>query len=365
MKKQKQSFWLGLALAAVLIPGLCWAVSRHDNPHRYSKPPESFLSDILLRGIEGDSSIVCASIGLARVGSGKAPETVVWAWDAREHRWAARYGYDELPLPPGGIMQTATYTYLLDKGLMKVDEQIPTRNGRIPEFRADRRYPADMHIVDFERTTGHDSISLREGFLRNMHYVSDLLALERLTSYDWPNARTFVEWLGDAFGSADAFFLPKFDYQGKVFPAEFASIADGTGVLLSQGQVLSFYGALAHGGVKPAGKGYRIRRICSKKTAEEMCGLLRENVLSGTAARLSDCGVSVAAKTGFGMLDKGRITGDGVASLSVTSLAGFFPADAPEYTLCVTLYSTLSVKGGESACIFKEVVHHLMEEGKR
>lgn len=64
MKKQKQSFWAGLAVAAVLLPGLRWAVSRHDHPQRYMKSPESFLSDILLRGIDGDSSIVCGSIGL-------------------------------------------------------------------------------------------------------------------------------------------------------------------------------------------------------------------------------------------------------------------------------------------------------------
>ena len=70
--------------------------------------------------------------------------------------------------------------------------------------------------------------------------------------------------------------------------------------------------------------------------------MLRHNVLEGTGRTLKDSFIPIAGKYGTGILDKGHLPLYGKVQekgqVYVTSFVGFFPAYAPKYTLCVSMY---------------------------
>ena len=70
--------------------------------------------------------------------------------------------------------------------------------------------------------------------------------------------------------------------------------------------------------------------------------MLRHNVLEGTGRTLKDSFIPIAGKYGTGILDKGHLPLYGKVlekgRVYVTSFVGFFPTDAPKYTLCVSMY---------------------------
>lgn len=308
----------------------------------------------------------CVLAAVKKVGSGREPVRVLLAKDDRDSFYRDfSYHADNVPVVPGGIMQTATMLFFIDRGRIALDTKVPTNNGKLPESATG--FNEDHHIIDYEQTTGRDSISIREGFLNSYRYVTNRYVLDDIKrgagSTLWFE---FVNQFTDYFGSSPAYFLPRFAYK-TVLEKEALSIADGAGIILSQDQILNLYGSIANGGVRPAYRYHRTKAICSENTAREVSTMLRNNVLEGTGRTLRDNTVPIAGKYGSGILDKGRLPLYGDIQergrVYVTSFVGYFPADAPEYTMCVSMYYDGYPDYELCKRAFGEIVDQMKEKG--
>ena len=112
--------------------------------------------------------------------------------------------------------------------------------------------------------------------------------------------------------------------------------------------------------------------ICSHRTADSLASALRSVVTDGTGKRLKSAKCEVAGKTGTARIlvnftrngkavsayqdDEGRKRHQG-------TFVGFFPADEPEYTAIVVVYSKLSranfYGGTIPANVLKEIVNSI------
>lgn len=366
MNKQKNAFIVSASAALVLILGLpVYFGAIQERKDSYEAEKMGFLSGPLKEKMKSDSSILVASVSIVETGSGKTPNSCLLTRGKEGEIREDPYDIDRVPVIPAGMMQGPSLTYFLNRNYNKLEEKIPTCHGVIPELREKGNMIGDQHILSYEITTGKDSISVREGFLMSLRYVMDRIALNN--EQIW---REYIDKFVDYFGSSDAYYVPRI-WDRYLFRKEYASIVDGHGLHLSQGQILTFYDAIANGGVRPRHRYLRRRTICSAETARTMSELLRENVLSGTGVLLSSHPVHIAGKTGSGILGHGFVPGVLRSAVpepvAVASFVGFFPVESPQYTMCVSFYYKSDGCPASPAVpvrVFGEIVDKMMEEGK-
>lgn len=331
---------------------------------------KEILSDAITEGLEKEPDAIAGMASISRVGSPDSPISVLFSKKEKEEgRTDYSYASNQVPVFPSGIMQTATLAYYLDNGIITVNDSVITNHGILPELEDAAGYQRyDPHILDYERETGREKMSIRDGFLRSLRYVTDRYVLDHMdVKYYYNNLFIgYVDQLIDFFGTSEAYYIPNYRYQG-ILKKPAISIADGTGVLLSQWQMLNFYGSIANNGVNPRRNHGMKKRIVSEKTAKTIQNLLRDNVLEGTGVLVKDCEIPVAGKTGNGVVDKGRIPGYGILqkkdAVRSTTFVGYFPTDAPKYTMCVTYYYKDVFSYTLSSLTFKEIVNRLNQEG--
>ena len=338
MTRQRIAYLSALAASAVLFLGLLAAGACANERHWAEPALNRFLADVLRGDVASDDDgILYADIGLAAVDARGIPNHASISRDPKDGRLeVSRYSHDDIPIPPGDMMQTATYAWLLDHKRITLHERI---------------------------AAGADSVTVREAFLRPACEVS-LPPFDR-EPYFW-DSYPFVSDLVRYFGPSRAFYLPRYYYHS-LLEDEFRSITDGSGILLSQDQLLSFYGSIAREGARPERTWHHRRRICSKETASALTSLLRENILAGKDTLLARLAVPVAGRGGDGILDKGWIPFMQVRpsdSVRVSSFVGFFPSHAPKYTLCVSVYSSDTTRTETAVRIFEDIVNHLDKEGR-
>ena len=331
---------------------------------------KEILSDAITAGLDKEPDAIAGMASISQVGSPDSPISVLFS--KKEGRTDySDYSYESrrAPVFPSSIMQTATLAYYIDKGIITVNDSVITNHGILPELEDAAGYQRyDPHILDYERETGREKMSIRDGFLRSLRYVTDRYVLDHMDAkYYYNNLFIgYVDQLIDFFGTSEAYYIPNYRYQG-ILKKPAISIADGAGVLLSQRQMLNFYGSIANNGVNPRRNHGMKKRIVSEKTAKTIQTLLRDNVLEGTGVLVKDCVIPVAGKTGNGVVDKGRIPGYGLLdekdAIRSSTFVGYFPADAPKYTMCVTYYYKDVFSYTLSSLTFKEIVNRLNQEG--
>lgn len=361
----KYSYYLLLFLAVIMLS----ACNDSDRSSEYHDTVQKVLSECVQSRLDSGTSVIAGMASISMVGSSEAPVSILYSWLPDKERYGDySFDADGAPVFPSGIMQTATLAYYLDKGINGVNDSVTTNHGVLPELEDAVSYRYDPHIQDYERETGRKKMTIRDGFMKSLHYVTDRYVLDHMEPpYYYNNPFVdYVDHLKDYFGPSAAYYLPNYRYQG-VIKKQAISIADGRGVLLSQWQMLNFYGSIANGGVNPRHNYAMKKRICSEETARTIQTLLRENVLEGTGVWVKDCVIPVAGKTGNGVVDKGRIPGygnlEGKGTVRSSTFVGYFPADAPKYTMCVTYYYTDVFNYSLSALTFKEIVNQLNQEG--
>lgn len=340
-----RGLWRRVLIVLLLVAVYCIGTILPYKMYEKRQAEGSEVKDVLMGPLQSyidttDKAPVCVLASISEVGSGRDPFRVLLAKDNKDGYYRDfSYYADNVPVVPGGIMQTATLMFYIDRGRITLDMNVPTNKGKLPELMSG--FNEDPHIIDYERTTGRDSISIREGFLRSYRYVTNRYVLDDIRKGVGTVWYIFVDQFIDYFGPSSEYFLPRFTYKS-VLEKEALSIANGTGIILSQDQILNLYGSIANGGVKPAYRYHRKKAICSENIARELSIMLRHNVLEGTGRTLKDSFIPIAGKYGSGILDKGHLPLYGNVQekgrVYVTSFVGFFPADAPKYTLCVSMY---------------------------
>lgn len=293
---------------------------------------------------------------------------------------------------PGSVFKTATLMTLLEEGKTTLSSVYKTNGGKMEDFplldpcQETRRY---------EKNTGKKTITVEDALKVSSNYVFRRIVADNYL--DCPDE--FVDKLYE-YNLHDGY---KFDLtevaqsrpklpspDPKMGKYDLVSVAIGYNVEETPLSIVTFYNAIANDGkmMKPylieshEKNGKTVRKfgpeilngsICSKATADSLTKALKMVTLEGTAAtRLKNAKCVVAGKTGTARVvlsadDKPTakdryINVDGLRRYQAT-FVGFFPADEPEYTAIVVLYSDLrksSIGGGNlPALTYKEIVDNI------
>ena len=294
------------------------------------------------------------------------------------------------PGEPGSIFKAVTLATLLEDGKVELQDKIPTNRGRITEM---PEIAADSYITNWEREHKTSSISIQDGFKISSNYVFRRLVLDnygekpekfidKLYEYKLNDAYDFD--LEEKGGTSSRVPDPGSDGWSR---STLPSVAIGYSVMETPLNVAAFYNAIANNGkmmkpyliesheedgkvVKKFGPEILNASAFSKATADSLTKALTMVTLEGTGAtRLKNAKCTVAGKTGTArmVLDPSERKGsrdpyrdiDGRRKYQAT-FVGFFPAEEPQYTAIVTVYTkptTKSVYGGViPAMTFRELV---------
>lgn len=268
---------------------------------------------------------------------------------------------------PGSVFKASTLMTLLeDKHISSLKERIPTNGGE------DGYHSPDQHIREYEREHHTSSISILEGLEMSSNYVFAHLAYQYYSKkpQEFLN-KLYLYKLGEAFD---------FDIEGLAAPSvksttdrswsitDLGSTAYGYAVTETPLHILTFYNAIANNGkmMKPylvesiekngdvkekLGPSILNSSICSKATADTITNGLVSVVNNGTGTRLKNAKCQVAGKTGTArvLLDQrddpkyaGRYEDGYGRKKNQGTFVGFFPADDPQYSIIIVIYSVLS-----------------------
>ena len=288
----------------------------------------------------------------------------------------------------GSVFKTVALTSLVEDGYVKnLTDSIPTNGGIVKGG-----YNLDDHIRDYERQTGRKHITVLHGFEISSNYVFTYLA----TKYYGSNPQKYFDHIDKyQFSGRFDFDIPGLGTPQVTAPGSkywnkltLGTVAYGYGIAVSPLHVATFYNALANRGrmMKPyliesfERNGKVIEKhgpsdlgtICSEATADTLRRALLSVTKEGTARRLKDAKLPVAGKTGTARVvlsanekpRKGDAYHDAEGRMkNQGSFAGYFPADDPQYTVFVTIYSYLSrtsyYGGTAPALAVKEIVDNV------
>jgi cell division protein FtsI (penicillin-binding protein 3) len=287
----------------------------------------------------------------------------------------------------GSVMKTVTLLSLVEDGYVKsLEETIPTHHGIVPG------YNQDVHILDYERITGRNEITVKHGFEISSNYVFTYLP----EKFYGENPQEFFDHiyayrLGEKFDfDLDGLGMPVVNRPGTPgwSRTTLGTTAYGYGMSVTPLHVVTFYNAIANKGrmmkpyvvesIEKDGKVIKqygpsvLNNICTRATADTVTRALKAVVDDGTATRLKNARLSVAGKTGTAQVvltpkerkgsadpyhdTSGRKKNQG-------TFVGFFPADNPKYTILVTVYSYLSGQsfygGTKPALAVREIVDNI------
>lgn len=343
------------------------------------------VADSALRlAVETDDDIAGGCLALMEVGTGEVKAL------ANIHRldngnigeylnYSIGYSYE-----PGEIAQTMTLAAALSDRLVSgLDEKVATNHGKLSDTTAF----VDDYIRVYERQMQTDSISILEGVTSSSRYVGAKVA-ERYSEsqeyyYDW--FRAFC------IGSS------QFDTKGMRHLDLPNSIACDINTIRAMGSgyeftvtpmhMLTFYNAIAADGrlMKPMLVGrmtsekYDAKQmeptvleehILRKDVVDSVKSALRSCILNGTGQKLKDMPQEIAGKTGTArqIIDP-NIRGGSLDPYSdsdgrrayASSFAGFYPVDAPEYSIICVLFTKPTHKPLYGGQLPTKVVKGLIE----
>ncbi len=241
----------------------------------------------------------------------------------------------------GSVFKPFTVALALEDGRMTpqtlVDTEGPMRWGRFT-IRDFHDYGPRLSVEDVlvhSSNIGSARLALAAGAQAQSAFLGRLGLLEPLT----------VE-LGEAAQARP--LLP-----AKTSDLTTMTIAYGHGIAVTPLHLAAAYATLANGGfrVRPSlvasdARPTEADRVISARLSRQMRGLMRQVVTRGTAKLADVSGYEVAGKTGTA--DKPLPTGGYARDKVISTFAGFFPADAPEYVLVVAFDEPSTAINGQS-----------------
>ncbi len=269
---------------------------------------------------------------------------------------------------PGSTFKLVTMLALLEDTNLKLTDSIATGNG------SEQFY--EQSIKD-HKEGGYGTITIKEAFeqssniamakLANKHYgLKPQKFYDHLVDYGLTRPMGF-QMVGEG--------VPKVkkpeEWSGITLPW----MAHGYGLELTPLHTLTMFNAVANNGVmvKPmiikkitkAEKEVKVfkttvinKKICSDETLAQIKILLEGVVENGTANNISDADYKIAGKTGTAQtLKNGKYQ-----KQYMTSFAGYFPADAPQYSIIVVIENPRGVYqygSNVAAPVFKEIADHV------
>ena len=282
-------------------------------------------------------------------------------------RYGERYNYavgSHGLREPGSTFKLATMLALFEETNLKLTDSVETGDGIFQVY--------DKTIRDHEKG-GYGTITVKEAFEQSSNIAMAKLAdkhfgLQPQKFYDQLENLGLTKPLGFQMVGEGVPKVQKPDqWSGITLPW----MAHGYGLELTPLHTLTLYNAIANNGqmvqpriVKKVRRADQTiaeyesvtlkRRICSDATLQKLQALLEGVVEYGTASNINDAEYTIAGKTGTAVtLKNGRYT-----KAYMTSFAGYFPAEAPEYSCIVIIENPKGVyQYGSSvaAPVFKEI----------
>jgi cell division protein FtsI (penicillin-binding protein 3) len=265
---------------------------------------------------------------------------------------------------PGSIFKPAVVAVAVDRGFAERNTLVFAENGRYQV--ADRTFhEAAGHRFDWLSTAQVLQHSSNIGMIKVAEPIDPELLYRYLTAFGF-GAETGIDYPGEAAGRLRA-------------PREWsavskASLAIGQELSVTPLQMVTFYNALANGGLRipprlvrgigssQAGDRKRLppprsQRVMSRDTAHELTRMLTAVVgPKGTAPKAAVPGFAVAGKTGTAQKFDSR-AGQYSRTRYVSSFVGYVPAEKPRLTILVTLDEPRGgAYGGQVAApIYREI----------
>lgn len=341
----------------------------------------------LKKGIEGKENIEggCAIVMDVKTGAVRAMVNLTVEEDGKAYeRFNYAIGRAEAP---GSVFKTASLMTLLEDGKTELSAKVPTFGGRW-SYKG-RRLPDDPYLKEWKSP----EISVREGLEISSNQVFRYLVCTQYGDEPERFVNKLYEYgLGTAFDfdllglATPEIPMPgKPNWSGTTLP----TISYGYSIKETPIHILMFYNAIANRGklmkpylVESIEKDGKVKKrirpeimngsICSKSTADSLVSALRSVVTDGTGSNLKRAKCAVAGKTGTArMLVNYTVNGKAMAGYTDEkgrkqhqgTFVGFFPADDPEYTAIVVVYSKLSrmnfYGGNIPATVLNEIVNSI------
>ncbi len=245
---------------------------------------------------------------------------------------------------PGSVMKAMTFAAVLDHGL-----GLPTTSRLVPD-----EYPIYEDVFSDDESHDPELMSMRDILMKSSNVgtilwaddLGDSVLHDYLVDFGFGH-RTALDFPNEASGILDDVK----DWSG----TSFATIAIGQGIAVTPMQMLKAYNVIANNGIdvaprlvapgtiEPSGAETVVevaaRRVVSAEAASQVADMLVGVVDSGTATAAAVPGYRIAAKTGTARKVQdggGYVDADGHYHY-VATVAGFFPADAPRFSMIVVL----------------------------
>ena len=292
-------------------------------------------------------------------------------------------------MEPGSIFKTVALTAALDDGLLKTTDSVISYPSRECVFNG-KKVTDEMY-----RDNGTGKYSMAEA----MKYSSNISMVQYIKKAYGKSPQEYTNTL-QRFGLTENYkliesemtpylTLPKTKSWNNL---SLNSMSYGYAVGMTGINILAFYNTIANGGkqmrprlvsailengevVEEFPTEVINEHMISKKTADAVTGLLIEvvNGKDGTGKRAKSENMLVAGKTGTANIPNST-TGQYDNSEKMMSFCGFFPADAPQYTLLVQMIydakqdtrpanKKVKLGGGSTAAVaFKEIAEKIMSK---
>ena len=278
-------------------------------------------------------------------------------------------------MEPGSTFKTASVMVALEDGKVEPDTQVDTGNG------VKKMYGSSMKDHNWNRG-GYGVIDVT----RILEVSSNIGVSSIIDQYYHDNPQKFVDGL-KKLGITDSLPLqipgggkpnikgPKERYFAKT-TLPWMSIGYETQV--PPLNILTFYNAIANDGVmvcprfvKAAVKDGEVvkeypvkvmrEQICSESTLQKIRKILRLVVSEGLAKPAGSKQFAVAGKTGTAQISQGASGYTSGGRKYLVSFCGYFPADAPKYSLIVSIQKPgLPASGGQMAgSVFSKIAERV------
>ena len=296
--------------------------------------------------------------------------------------WWETYNYAVgAAIEPGSTFKLASIMALLEDGFVKLEDSIFLNRGQM-EFYEDLMKDSYPHVYDSTSVRRAFEISSNVGIANmvNTFYnqKSQNGKSDRLSEVFINHMKSFKLHLPTGIkiaGEAPPYIKEAYSVQDNWSGTTLPWMATGYEVMLTPLQLLSFYNAVANGGVmmKPylvesvQHFGEEIERfkptivdpaIASSKTIEEAQSLLLGVVENGTAKKLKTDLYHFSGKTGTAQINYQRLKKRTKVGGYQASFAGYFPSENPIYSCVVVINRPKEngIYGGQVAGpVFREI----------
>lgn len=253
---------------------------------------------------------------------------------------------------PGSTLKLAALTAMIEDGCITLDTKVDGGNGK---------WKYAGHWITDTHEGGYGEMTAMEAFEKS----SNIAFAKMITESYGDNPSTYISRLHnmklveklnlDIEGEGYAYITGTEDPQWS--QSTLASLGYGYAITLTPLHILTFYNAIANNGkmMRPYfiedferdgiveeefGPSVVSGSICSKSTLKAVRKALRGVVENGTAKVCNDKRYAIAGKTGTARVaTNGRYEDKDGYKRYQASFAGYFPADNPQYSCIVVLYT--------------------------